>query len=112
MYYEKFSELLQRDNITAYRVGKDLNISYSILSEWKSGIKTPKLDKLKKIADYFGVSVDYLIDSDDIKNEPALEPNSFASDYFSLDKEDKETVDLLISSLLQKEKYKKDKNVG
>ena len=31
------------------------------LSDWKNGKTTPKQDKLLKIADYFGVSLDYLM---------------------------------------------------
>ena len=36
-------------------------IAKSSLSEWKKGLYTPKQDKLKAIADYFGVSLDYLL---------------------------------------------------
>jgi len=31
------------------------------LSQWKNGRSTPKVDKLQKIADYFGVTIDYLL---------------------------------------------------
>ena len=33
-------------------------------SSWKNGISKPKADKIKKIADYFGVSTDYLLGRD------------------------------------------------
>ncbi|HWT74337.1 MAG TPA: helix-turn-helix transcriptional regulator [Mobilitalea sp.] len=59
--YEKFEELLNLNNITAYKVSKDTGIPYSALSEWKAGRSTPKQDKLIKLAEYFGVSIDYLL---------------------------------------------------
>ena len=59
--YEKFSELLEKTHKTAYRVSKDTGIPQSVLSDWKTGRSTPKADKLKIIASYFGVSVDYLL---------------------------------------------------
>ena len=57
--YEVFEQLLQKYGITAYKVSKDTGITQSTLSDWKRGRSTPKTDNMKKIADYFGVSVEY-----------------------------------------------------
>lgn len=59
--YEIFEQLCELKGITAYKVSVDTNISRSTLSDWKSGRYTPKQDKLQKIADYFEVSLDYLM---------------------------------------------------
>lgn len=59
--YEIFSELLQKYGVTPYKVSKETGVSQSTLSDWKRGISTPKPDKLQKIADYFGVSLSYLL---------------------------------------------------
>ena len=59
--YEIFSKLLQTHGITPYKVSKETGVSQSTLSDWKRGISTPKQDKLQKIADYLGVSLDYLM---------------------------------------------------
>lgn len=59
--YEIFSKLLQKHGITAYKVSKETGVSQSTLSDWKRGISTPKQDKLQKIADYFGVTLEYLM---------------------------------------------------
>ena len=59
--YEKFEALLKRDKVTAYKVGKATRIGPSTFSDWKQGRYTPKLDKLQKIAEYFGVSIEYFI---------------------------------------------------
>lgn len=58
--YEIFSKLLQEHGVTPYKVSKETGVSQSTLSDWKRGVSTPKIDKLQKIANYFGVSVDYL----------------------------------------------------
>ena len=60
--YEKFSRLLENYDITAYQVAKDTGIAQSVLSDWKNGRSKPKVDKLKILADYFGVSIDYFIE--------------------------------------------------
>lgn len=63
--YEKFEKLLERDGVTAYRVSKETGIPASTFTDWKKGKSKPKVDKLQRIADYFGVSVDYLISGEE-----------------------------------------------
>lgn len=60
--YEKFAELLDKTNKTAYQVSKDTGISQSVLSDWKRGRSNVKIDKLKILADYFGVSIEYFLE--------------------------------------------------
>lgn len=59
--YEKFSQLLQERNKTAYQVAKDTGITQTTLSDWKRGKCTPKVDKLMILANYFGVDVNYFL---------------------------------------------------
>ena len=61
MGYDAFEKLCTSRNVTPYKVAKETGVSTSTLSSWKKGRYTPKQDKLQKIADYFGVSVDYLL---------------------------------------------------
>lgn len=59
--YKKFVELLQKNNKTSYQVAKDTGISQMVFSRWKRGKSKPKVDKLMKLADYFGVDVNYFL---------------------------------------------------
>lgn len=59
--YEVFEQLLQKFGVTAYQVSKATGISQSTLSNWKARRNLIRGDKAQKIADYFGVSVDYLM---------------------------------------------------
>ena len=43
------------------KVAMDLNISREALSHYENGKREPSLDMLKKMSDYFNVSIDYLI---------------------------------------------------
>lgn len=67
--YELFAKILELKGITAYRVAKDTGLTTVLFSDWKKGKSRPKYDKLKIIADYLGVSVEYLqgVDSKDKK---------------------------------------------
>lgn len=75
--YEIFERLLQSRKVTAYQVAKATGISQSTLSDWKKGRSVPKMDKIQKIAEYFGVSVDYLM-GNETEKDPA--PKSGVTD--------------------------------
>jgi repressor LexA len=60
LYLKYYALVLQKD-VTSYEVSKQTGIALSTLSAWKSDKYTPKMDKLAKIAAYFGVPVDYFI---------------------------------------------------
>lgn len=67
--YDRFRQLLEKNGITPYKVAKDTGISPSTLSDWKTGRSTPKTDKLLKIANYFGVTIEYLLGSESNEKE-------------------------------------------
>ena len=78
--YSVFEKLLKDRGITAYKVAKDTGVTTATLSSWKTGRYEPKPEKLKIIADYFGVSVDYLMTGEekesDNKNAPVRQHRS------------------------------------
>ena len=59
--YEIFEQLLQKSGVTPYQVSKATGVSQTTLSSWKNRNSVPSITTAKKIADYFGVSVDYLL---------------------------------------------------
>ena len=61
MRYEIFENLLKRHQTTVYRVSKATGISATTFTDWKNGRSAPKADKLKRVADYFGVSLEYML---------------------------------------------------
>lgn len=71
--YSIFEHLLQKYGVSTYKVSKETGIAQSVFSAWKNGVSTPKQDKMKKIADYFGVTVDYLMTGkENVPPEPQL----------------------------------------
>ncbi len=59
--YEIFEQLLQKFGVTTYQVSKATGIGQSTFSSWKSRRNLISGEKAKLIADYFNVSVDYLM---------------------------------------------------
>ena len=63
--YKKYLELKERSGVTDYEVAKKTGVSTSTLTNWKYGRYTPKTDKLKKLADYFGVPLETLLEEEE-----------------------------------------------
>ena len=59
--YEIFEQLLCKFGITAYKFCKDTGIAQSTISTWKNKGNLTSGKNAQVIADYFGVSVDYLM---------------------------------------------------
>ena len=59
--YEIFEQLLQSYGITAYKFCKDTGISQSTISTWKKKGNLINGEMAKTIAEYFHVSVDYVM---------------------------------------------------
>lgn len=66
--YEIFLKLLQARGLKAADVCRGTGLPSSLFSEWKKGKSTPKADKMKKIADFFGVSTEYLMTGSEPEN--------------------------------------------
>ena len=60
--YKKYADLRDRKGVTDYEVSKNTGVPTSTLSNWKAGRYTPKSDKIKAIADYFGVPMEYFLE--------------------------------------------------
>lgn len=54
-------QILSERGIKPGTMMRDLGFSSGLFSQWKAGMQKPSTDKLHRIADYFGVSVDDLI---------------------------------------------------
>ena len=59
--YDIFEKLLRLNNCKASDVAKQTGIPRSTFSDWKSGRAQPGAAKLQRIAEFFGVSVEYLM---------------------------------------------------
>jgi len=95
--------LREKNNISQIEFAKKIGVSNTVLSRYESGDRKPDYDTLNRIADYFEVSVDYLLGRTDIPNptphnEVDKEFQSFINDpelqvwYKELPKSDEEEL--------------------
>lgn len=107
--YEIYCKLRNEKGVKDADVSKATNITKSTFSDWKNGRSVPKQEKLQKIADYFGVTLDYLTNGNKIENEfnpkqaeldlrisQDLELKSAIEKYYSLsEKKQKHVIELI-----------------
>lgn len=57
----KIRELRNERHITQLKLALDLHMSQNTISRYESGEREPGITELIRIADYFHVSIDYLV---------------------------------------------------
>lgn len=78
-FKDRLLQLRKEKNMSREELAKKLNLSYSAISKYETGARTPDDDIKKKIAEYFNVSLDYLMGVSDIRN-PYKEEDEKLSD--------------------------------
>lgn len=64
---ERVFTLLKDNHISQKQLSDAIGVSTGNISDWKSGKASPKASALIRIADYFNVSVDYLLERTDVR---------------------------------------------
>lgn len=59
--YAKYAELRDSKGFKDSDVAKATGIYQSTFTDWKNGKSTPKIDKLLKVANFFGVPIDVFL---------------------------------------------------
>lgn len=61
--YERYAQLRDERGLTDYAVAKETGVATATLSCWKAGEYKPKTDKLLALARFFGVPIEYFLES-------------------------------------------------
>lgn len=62
---ERLKELRKNTGLNQTIVAQSLNLPYFTLGKWEQGRAEPSADDLVRLADYYDVSVDYLLGRED-----------------------------------------------
>lgn len=69
-FTERVLKLIERDGITKNKMLTDLKLAKGSFGNWQERGTIPNGETLSKIADYFGVTIDYLLGATDQKEKP------------------------------------------
>lgn len=87
MFYDTFHKLCESKGVTDSRACIEMGFSRSYAAKMKNKNGAPSMDKLSTMANYFGVTVDYLL------NAEKENPTSVFAD--GVDELDKEALDIM-----------------
>ena len=81
-FAQRLSELMASRTLTNYQLAKDLDIHPTTVANWLAG-KAPRKKTLALLAEYFGVSTDYLLGNEQ-KEKPATDGQAINEEALKL----------------------------
>ena len=103
---DRFRKERSKKKLTQEQLGNMFHVGKSSISRYESGQQRPETDLLNNFADYFGVTVDYLLNGSKEESDSATiytkQDYDRFNKYNSLSDNSKKIVDLLIEELLNK----------
>lgn len=105
---DRLKELRDKESISQKKLGEILNMSQQAIAKWETGAASPDPVMLIKIADYFDVSIDYLVgrtDNPNITNDVIVESadgNITSLDDAGLSPDDLSRITAVIEDVVKK----------
>jgi len=105
----RIKELREERREIQDEIAMAMNVNQGMVSKWENGTVQPDIEMLTKLAQYFNVSIDYLIGYSNNRNPANLTFSEYLKQYMiekferSFTDEDIDTVDKILGLL---EKYK------
>ena len=101
-FAKRLKSLREENNIKQVELAKSLKMTSATLSQYENGIREPNNETLIKLAEYFDVSVDYLLGRTLSRKQPDTLAFHSVPGYEKLSNEDKQYIDDLITRLSKK----------
>jgi transcriptional regulator with XRE-family HTH domain len=101
---KRIQELRKKANLSQTELAQKINISYTQMSRYEIKGVLPPADVLKKLADVFGVSVDYIVSGDSGEKAQAMLKDTKLLSLFKaveeMSEDDKHIITELISTFI------------
>lgn len=91
-FYDNLKRLCYENGESMNSVAKAIGMGSSMVTGWNQG-SIPRKGTLKKIADHFGVTVDYLL-SDEAVTPSKWDSKKETSEYGTLSSQEKQIIDM------------------
>jgi transcriptional regulator with XRE-family HTH domain len=105
-FSDKLKKLRKKKGFTQDDLGGALKIHGRLICRYETGKTIPTIEILKKIANYFDVSIDYLVydNAEDKQNVTVKDAQSIAQlkKFDKLDDEDKKAINKILDGLIFK----------
>ena len=104
----RLKQIREEKGLSQNELAKKINMTQQRISSYENGIREPDIETLKILADFFDVSIDYLLGKTDKRNndndKKELEINwALSGGYSALNDTNREIAKSVIESLLAKQ---------
>lgn len=107
-FLEKLNYLMEKNHLNKSTLSKACNIPYTTIDGWyKKGYEGLKLTTLRKLAEYFGTSLDYWASKDDTSSEQENLSEFHQRALAQLEKMNDEQVKAVLAFINSLDGYKK-----
>ena len=119
-FAQNLKNIMQKRNKTQSDLVKDLSFRQATVSDWLNGKKYPRMDKVEKLANYLGVSINELL-MQSVSEPPVptiqltAQEKSMIKKYRQLNADGKSRVDYVLNmefDLVNNSAEKEDQNLG
>ncbi|WP_102050203.1 helix-turn-helix domain-containing protein [Pygmaiobacter massiliensis] len=101
MFFDNYCELCKIKGKSPTGAALEIGLSRSAVSAWRNTTRLPQAAQLQKIADYFGVTIDQLLDGEQKENHAAKSDEVTFDDFtYALHNQSKELNDANKEKLL------------
>lgn len=97
MFYDVYLDLCKRKNVSPTRAALEMGLSKATPTTWKKRGLTPRGETLNKIAAYFDVTTDYLLNGNSQREESNIKVTDENNQPIVLDDDALELIDSLRS---------------
>lgn len=81
MFYDRFEELCAAKGVKVGRACAEMGVSRSLAAKWKAtGTEKPSADVLEKMSNYFGMSIDEILNKEKAPAEADAELNEYLTE--------------------------------
>ena len=81
---KRLKELRKEKNLLQKDIASAVNHSITCISDWERGKREPSIDDLIRLADFFGVSIDYLVGREEEDGVVIVSGNELSKDESAL----------------------------
>ena len=81
MFHQRLKELRRTRGLSQVALAKELNLTQQAVGKWETGRSQPDPDTLRRLADFFDTTVDYLLDRSDTPRPAPILPYTAAGEH-------------------------------
>lgn len=80
LFGSMIKKLREQKNLKQEDIAKMMNVDRSTVGKWENGSSKPDYEKMIKLADYYGVSVDYLLGREEVETIAAHKEGEYTKE--------------------------------